>query len=239
MATTRTITNAWINRTLPDIFYEEPQPPEDGMEQDLPIHRISYLLFERYKERSDVFMSGRVFISYDETDGNRRVGPDFFIAFDVDREAIRANLPNFWIWETGKVPDFVIEVASPSTAENDLGFKRELYAELGISEYWRFDPTGGELYGQPLAGERLTGGVYQPYELQVSADGSSKAYSEVLGVDFYWDGQEFDVLDPETGRTIDPLEIERDARRAERLESEIRERELLDEINRLRSRLND
>ena len=232
-------TNAWINRTLPDIFYEEPQPPEDGMEQDLPIHRISYLLFERYKERSDVFMSGRVFISYDETDGNRRVGPDFFIAFDVDREAIRANLPNFWIWETGKVPDFVIEVASPSTAENDLGFKRELYAELGISEYWRFDPTGGELYGQPLAGERLTGGVYQPYELQVSADGSSKAYSEVLGVDFYWDGQEFDVLDPETGRTIDPLEIERDARRAERLESEIRERELLDEINRLRSRLND
>ena len=239
MATTRTITNAWINRTLPDIFYEEPQPPEDGMEQDLPIHRISYLLFERYKERSDVFMSGRVFISYDETDGNRRVGPDFFIAFDVDREAIRANLPNFWIWETGKVPDFVIEVASPSTAENDLGFKRELYAELGISEYWRFDPTGGELYGQPLAGERLTGGVYQPYELQVSADGSSKAYSEVLGVDFYWDGQEFDVLDPETGRTIDPLEIERDARRAERLESEIRERELLDEINRLRSQLND
>ena len=239
MATTRTITNAWINRTLPDIFYEEPQPPEDGMEQDLPIHRISYLLFERYKERSDVFMSGRVFISYDETDGNRRVGPDFFIAFDVDREAIRANLPNFWIWETGKVPDFVIEVASPSTAENDLGFKRELYAELGISEYWRFDPTGGELYGQPLAGERLVEGGYQPYDLHTKEDGSVHGYSQLLDLDFCWDGNEFDVLDPETGRTIDPLEIERDARRAERLESEIRERELLDEINRLRSRLND
>ena len=25
ITTTRTITNAWVNRTLPDIFYEEPE----------------------------------------------------------------------------------------------------------------------------------------------------------------------------------------------------------------------
>ncbi len=251
MATTRTITNAWKNRYLPDIFYEEPKQVEDGMEQDLPIHRISYLLFERYRDRPDVFSSGRVFVSYDETDGNRRVGPDFFIAFNVDNDAIRANLPNFWIWETGKAPDFVMEVASPSTASNDLGRKRELYAELGVAEYWRFDSTGGELYGQPLAGERLVDGEYQPYELHTDAGGSVWAHSEVLAVDFYWDGDEFDVLDPETGRTIDKFEVEREARLAAeaqadaerearlaeqtaRLEAEARERELLDELNRLR-----
>ena len=212
MATTRTMTNAWVDRKLPDIFYEEPERVEDGMEQDLSIQRISHLLFERYKDRSDVFCSGRVFISYDESNGNRRVGPDFFIAFDVDDDAIRANLPNFWIWETGKVPDFALEVASPSTASNDLGRKRELYAELGVTEYWRFDATGGERYGQPLAGERLVEGEYQPYELQVDDDGSVRAYSELLDVDFYWDGGEFDVLDPETGRTIDKYEVEREAR---------------------------
>ena len=233
MATTRTMTNAWVDRKLPDIFYEEPERVEDGMEQDLSIQRISHLLFERYKDRSDVFCSGRVFISYDESNGNRRVGPDFFIAFDVDDDAIRANLPNFWIWETGKVPDFALEVASPSTASNDLGRKRELYAELGVTEYWRFDATGGEHYGQPLAGERLVEGEYQPYELQVDDDGSVRAYSELLDVDFYWDGHEFDVLDPETGRTIDKYEVEREAR----LAAEARERELLDEIDRLRRRL--
>ena len=247
MATTRTITNAWVNRTLPDIFYEEPERVEDEMEQDLPIQRISHLLFERYKDRSDVFASGRVFVSYDETDGNRRVGPDFFIAFEVDNEAIRANLPNFWIWETGKAPDFVIEVASPSTAENDLGRKRDLYAQLGIVEYWRFDPTGGELYGQPLAGERLVDGEYQEYELHTEAGGAIWARSEMLDVDFSWDGEEFDVLDPETGRTIDKFEAEREARlqaeaqataeRDARLAAEARERELLDELNRLRRRL--
>lgn len=110
------------------------------------------------------------------------------------------------------MPDFALEVASPSTAANDIGRKRDLYAELGISEYWRFDPTGGELHGQPLAGERLVDGEYQPYDLQVADDGSTKGYSELLDLDFYWDGDEFDVLDPETGRTIGKFETEREVR---------------------------
>ena len=114
-----------------------------------------------------------------------------------------------------------------------------MYAELGITEYWRFDPTGGDFYGQPLAGEQLVDGEYQPYELQIGDDGSVRGYSELLDVDFYWDGDEFDVLDPETGRTIDKLEAERAARQADRLEFEARERELLDEVARLRSRLDD
>ena len=239
MATTRTITNAWVNRTLPDIFYEEPEPPEDALVQERTVHRIIHLLWERYESSVGVFVSGMVYICYDKADGNRRVQPDCFIAFDVDEEAIRRNLPNYWVWVVGKMPEFVIEVASPSTAENDLGHKRDLYAELGIVEYWRFDPTGGELYGQPLAGERLVDGEYQPYELHTAADDSVWAHSEVLGVDFYWDGGEFDVLNPETGKTIDKLESEREARQADRLEFEARERELLDEISRLRRRLDD
>ena len=204
MAATRTITNAWVNRTLPDIFYEEKEREEDSMQQDLPIRRIAHLLSERYEDRPDVFISGGVFVSYDITNGNRRVGPDLFIACNVDSEGIRENLPNFWVWETGKAPDFVMEVASPSTAENDLGRKRELYQRLRIAEYWRFDPSGGELYGQAITGERLVGDRYQEYELEFGVDGSVRGRSELLGVAFYWGGrQEFDVLDPATGLTID------------------------------------
>ena len=203
MAATRIITNAWKVRTLPDIFYEEPEPVEDGMQQEPPIDRISHLLRQRYEDRPDVFISGGVFVSYDVTDGNRRVRPDLFIAFDVDNAGIRYNLPNFWIWEIGKAPDFVMEVASPSTAVNDLGWKRELHQQLGIQEYWRFDPTGGELYGQPIAGERLVTGRYEEYELQHGDDGSVQGHSELLGVVFFWNGDEFDALDPATGLTID------------------------------------
>ena len=207
MTTARTITNAWIHRTLPDIFYEEPEPVEDGMQQELPIDDIRSALRGRYRSRNDVFASDDVFISYDRTNGNARVRPDLFIAFGVDAAAIRENLPNFWIWETGKVPDFVMEVASPSTAANDIGPKRNLYQRLGVTEYWRFDPTGGDLYGRPMLGERLIGGSYIPCEITAAPDGSQRSRSQLLNLDFSWNGAEFDVLDPATGKSIKITEI--------------------------------
>ena len=204
MAATRIITNAWKVRTLPDVFYEEPERIEDDMDQWPTVFRISGLLYEHYQNRPDVFVNGGAFVSYNVTDGNQRVAPDLFIAFDVDVAGIYENLPNFWIWEIGKAPDFVMEVASPSTAANDLGWKRDLYQRLEIQEYWRFDPTGGELYGKPITGERLMAGRYQEYSLPYGDDGSVRGHSELLDVVFYWDGKElFDVLDPAMGLTID------------------------------------
>ena len=258
MATTGTITNAWEHRTLPDIFYEEPERVEDGMLQYFLIARIGQLIREMYEDSPDVFIHGDIFISYDRTDGNRRIKPDLFIAFDVPADEIREKLPNFWLWEIGKVPEFALEVASPSTAANDMGDKRSQYESLGITEYWRLDPTGGELYELPLIGERLVDGVYQAYELRIGADGSVTVYSELLNVDFHWDGREFDVLDPITGITIDKrvaaedradfaenradraedraaqAESRASAERTARLASEARERALLEEIERLR-----
>ena len=120
--------------------------------------------------------------------------------------------------------------ASPSTVANDLGWKRELYQRLGIQEYWRFDPTGGDLYGKPIAGERLVADRYEEYELQYDDDGSVRAHSELLDVVFHWNGEEFDVLDPATGLTIDQraaAEARADAAEAElaRLRAQLRQRE--------------
>ena len=51
-----------------------------------PLRRIINLLCELYEDRRDVFMSGAVFVSYDESNGNARIAPDFFIAFDVPQQ---------------------------------------------------------------------------------------------------------------------------------------------------------
>ncbi len=232
MTTAANITNAWINRTLPDIFYEEPERIEDAMLQEIPLNYISRLLWQRYEGREDVFISGTVFVSYDRSNGNARVAPDLFIAFGVPAAVIRDHLPNFWLWETGKAPDFALEVASKSTAANDLGSKRRLYERLGIPEYWRLDPSpGAGLYGQPLAGDRLVDGRYVPVQLYTGADGSTRAFSELLVLEFHWsEATGFDLLDPATGRSIDQMtaiaeraeaaEAQRNAERDARLAAE-------------------
>ena len=224
MATARTITNALKTKVLPDIFYEDPEPVEDGMHQAPIIVEIAYMLTAFFRNVSDVFVSAGGFIFYDRANGNRRIAPDLYIAFGVDSQAIWDNLPNYWIWEVGKAPDFALEVASPSTAANDIGRKRDLYAELGIAEYWLFDPTGGDLYGQPLLGLRLLDGEYHPIEIYHAVDGTIWSYSEILDLRFHWGADllgNFDVRDPRTGMTIHMEVVEREARLAAETEADI------------------
>lgn len=42
-------------------------------------------------------------------------------------------------------PDLVIEILSPSTAERDRTFKRTLYANHGVNEYWMVDTTAKDI----------------------------------------------------------------------------------------------
>ena len=148
----------------------------------------------------------------------REIAPDCYIALGADPDFVY-QFPNYFIWEVGKPPDFVLEVASPSTAQNDLGRKRDLYAELGVTEYWKLDPTGGELYGAPLMGERLTDGEYVAYDLNADPDGSVWSRSEILNLDFIWDGEQFSIRDPLTDEIIDPrVNVEQERIRADAAE---------------------
>ena len=211
MATMQTLQT--LDKTLPDIFYEDPEPVEDGMQQATPLIEIVSLLIKHYADRSDVYVGGGGFLMYDEKDGNKRIAPDCYIAFDVDAAYIRRKMPNFLVWRVGKVPDFVMEMASRSTAANDMGHKRDLYAELKIPEYWRLDHTGGDHYGQPITGERLVNGAYEPYELHTDADGSVRCYSAALDLIFSWDEDSgFDLLDPLTLMSINQIVTERAGR---------------------------
>lgn len=73
--------------------------------------------------------------------------PDLLVAFDVDPERYRASNGDV-ITEQGKPPDFVMEIASASTGQTDIGAKRDDHEAFGIREYWRFDETG-EFHGAP------------------------------------------------------------------------------------------
>ena len=189
-------------------FVPDPPTVEDGMLQNFVIADIGPVLRLRFKPRADsVLVSGRAYILYDINDPNARIDPDYFIVFDVDVQSIiRHN--SYRVWQWGKPPDFVLEIASESTALNDVTTKRDIYARIGALEYWRFDPSGGELYGEPLAGERLVDGRYEPYPIHTDADGDIWAHSQALNLDFYMRGNRFWVKDSATGEWLNFLEAE-------------------------------
>ncbi len=103
------------------------------------------------------------------------------------------------LWEEGKAPDFVLEVASRNTWREDEGTKREVYERLGVREYWQYDPTG-EYLGTELKGARLSGGRYEAQSVTRTEDGVLTLSSEVLGLTLSAQrGGELRFHDPATG----------------------------------------
>ena len=149
--------------------------------------------------------------------------PDLLIAFNVRPEAI---LPRngYLIPEQGKPPDFVLEVASASTARRDETTKRDDYARMGVLEYWRFDATGGRFHSVPLAGDQLADAAYRPVEIHRTDDAHLWGHSEALNLDLCWEEGRLRFRDPADGRYLTTFAEEREAYIAER-EAHLAERD--------------
>ncbi len=190
-------------------------PSGDGQpmaENDWQLHAIIdsiSALRLHYRDRPDVYVSGDLFIYYKEGDPRARVAPDVFVAFGVPKR----KRPIYKLWEEGAVPAFVMEVASVSTWREDDQRKVKLYEQLGVPEYWQYDPTG-EYLGVHLKAHRLVEGAYAPQPVVESIDGTLLLRSESLGLDFRVKGEEFHFSDPVTGERLRALDEEYDARRA-------------------------
>ena len=191
-------------------------PPRDDMQNSLHLYRPSLLeaLAEYLGNHDTTIVLGEVPVRWtpSQTRGHRI--PDLLVAFNVNQaQAIEQN--GYSIRDLGKPPDFVLEVASVNTANNDIGDKRSDYANFGIPEYWRFDPTGGRRYDAPMAGDRLVNGAYQPIEIIEIEPQHLHGHSDVLSLDLCWNQGNLRWYDPVTGQHLMTLAEERQARIAE------------------------
>ena len=116
-----------------------------------------------YLQGQQATVLGNQYLYYEQGNANKRVAPDVFVIFGVEP----GGRDNYKIWEEGSVPSVTFEMTSPSTKKEDDGPKKQLYAQIGIQEYWQFDPKG-EWIKEQLRGYRLENGQYQPIADNIS-----------------------------------------------------------------------
>ena len=181
--TTATVKSPPAAEMVDDLSIDYPEtdfmPMPDNDEQFIPVTDALSALRYFLSSRDDAYVSGNLLVYYRMNDNRTRLAPDVFVVMGGTRKGMRDS----WLtWREGKVPDFVMEVASRSTWRYDARGKRAIYAAMGVSEYWRFDPVG-RYFNPPLVAERLVDGEYRPKEVTADADGIWRGYSPTLGLD--------------------------------------------------------
>ena len=183
-----------------------------------------------FRRKRDVYVSGNMMMYYVEGDPAKSVSPDVYVVQGVGKHQRRT----YKIWEEGQAPDVVFEISSRKTRRQDFEDKVRLYAELGVKEYFIFDPEYPKRR-KPLHAYRLTPGGY--VEVLVSG---GRVMSEVLGLELADTGETLRLYDPKTKRFLATDEEESQARReAERkLRAETEARQQAEaELARLRQQL--
>jgi len=154
-----------MTATLPlsvesEIFY----PSADGEPVAETYDHLYALLttlevLKQYLANRQATVLGNQFLYYAQGFPKLRVAPDVMVIFDV----APGGRNNYKIWEEGQVPTVIFEMTSFGTKGQDKIFKKTLYEQLGVKEYWLFDPKG-EWVKQQLRGYRLRGEIYEPIQ---------------------------------------------------------------------------
>jgi Uma2 family endonuclease len=135
------------------------------------------------------------FLYYSEGFPRLRVAPDAMVILNVapgGRDSYKA-------WEEGEVPSVIFEVTSKGTQSEDQTHKYTLYEQMGVQEYWLFDPKNEWIEGQ-LQGYRLADDRY------IAIDDHR---SRVLGLRLQIEGPVLRFVDESTGKFL-PIPDEMD-----------------------------
>ncbi len=188
------------------------QPMAESIGQLVAMVHSFDVVDHHFRHCKDVFVASDLLIHYPVIDEDgvpvidekgkpviKSVAPDLFVAFGVESDLARGS---YALWQEGVPPAFALEVVSVSSRKRDLDEKNGIYASLGVSEYFLFDPNVDVLH-PPLQGFRLRGDAWERLpEEAIGGAGARGVRSETLGLALHWEvGDRRD----ERGRTVREL----------------------------------
>lgn len=200
-------------RTVGDTIYPESDGQPMG-ETDLHrkwMIRVYDLLAHRYRDQR-VYVACNLLVYYEQGEPSRFVVPDDFVVLDCEPGDRRV----FKIWEEGRTPNVVFEITSLSTRNEDTSYKPDLYARIGVQEFFLYDPTC-EYMSTPLQGFRLVGGTHQRIKPSETGGLESEQLDVLLGLE---EGR-LVMRDRQTGKSLQTA-CEAADLRAEAAEEEVR-----------------
>ncbi len=225
---------------VPESLEEERlYPSSDGKPMaETQVHILQmmalYTMLRLFYQPRGIFLVANIFLYYREGDPKARKSPDIMAVKGVAVGPLRRS---FKVWVEKAVPCWVLELTSKKTAKEDRVAKMQVYQELGIHEYFLFDPLD-EYLPEQLMGYRLVEGAYQ--KLKAERDGA--LVSEELPLRMVPSGKELLLYSLETGeRLLNPDEAYDCAKKLEKeLEKERRKiAKLAKELKRLRGKKNE
>ncbi len=195
-----------------EVEYPEGHWIAQSVAHGVTVRQAAAALDLHFRDRSEVLVAMELMVYYQMGNNAAKLQPDVQVVFGVGR----GNRSSYRVWEEGKPPDFVLEVASPSTTGTDARHKAREYSRIGVREFWRIDPQGA-LMSSSLEGYVLSGGRFSPAE-RVAGEGE-RVYlrSAVLGLELRSERQAAATVlvfrDPATGEEFDGALPEAERRR--------------------------
>ena len=130
-------------------------PESDGKPMGETEYHVSVIIYlrealRRYFRSKPVYVAADMFLYYERGNPRAVKAPDVMLIKNIAKHSRRT----FKTWVEGANPCVVFEITSASTIKEDRGPKREVYAQLGVAEYFLFDPEA-EALDPPLEGYRL------------------------------------------------------------------------------------
>lgn len=198
-----------------DILRNVEYPESDGQpvgETDkhiLLLMTLRFMLDEFYRQQERVYVGSNLMCYYVENDPTKSISPDIFVV----RGAEKGERRIYKFWEE-PAPQMVLEISSRRTRKADLTSKKDLYASLGVREYFIFDPE--YKLQPPLRAFRLHG-----QELVEEIVSNHRVLSHELGLELVDDGKTLRLFNPNTREFLrTPAE---ETARADRLAAKLRE----------------